>query len=242
VLSTAPGLHRFVWDVRAEDPRTLTYGYFGGKLDYVEYTLPDHSVPGQTPRQQPPGALVPPGAYEAVLTVDGKQYRRKIDLVPDPRVHASASDLIEQWNVAHAISTAMEASYNAYNEYAALQTAIVLRQTSLKDNAQAKDLLDALAKLQKMATDVAEGSGEAPGIGPINRDLSRYLVMIESADMRPAASGQKASQETCVALEKNLAIWLKLNDENIPAANKQLETFHLAGLPLASRKPALTCQ
>ena len=242
VLSPAPGLHRFVWDVRAEDPRTLTYGYFGGKLDYVEYTLPDHSVPGQTPRQQPPGALVPPGAYAAVLTVDGKQYRRKIDLVPDPRVHASASDLIEQWNVAHAISTAMEASYNAYNEYAALQTAIVLRQTSLKDNAQAKDLLDALAKLQKMATDVAEGSGEAPGIGPINRDLSRYLVMIESADMRPAASGQKASQETCVALEKNLAIWLKLNDENIPAANKQLETFHLAGLPLAGRKPALTCQ
>jgi len=242
LLSTAPGLHRFVWDVRAEDPLTLTYGYFGGKLDYVEYTLPDHSVPGQTPRQQPPGALLPPGAYEGVLTVDGKQYRQKIDLVLDPRVHASASDLIEQWNLACAISMAMEASYNAYNEYAALQTAIVLRQTSLKDNAQAKDLLDALAKLQKTATDVAEGSGEASGIGPMNRDLSRYLVMIESADMRPAASGQKASRETCVALQKNLAIWLKLNDENIPAVNKQLEIFHLASLPLARPKPALTCQ
>ena len=242
VLSTAPGLHRFVWDVRAEDPLTLTYGYFGGKLDYVEYTLPDHSVPGQTPRQQPPGALVPPGAYEAVLTVDGKQYRQKIDLVPDPRVHASASDLIEQWNLAHAISTAMEASYNTYKEYAALETAIVLRQTSLKGNAQAKDLLDELAKLQKTATDVAEGSGETPGIGPMNRDLSRYLVMIESADMRPAASGQNASQETCVALQKNLAIWLKLNDENIPAINKQLKSFHLADLPLAGRKPALNCQ
>lgn len=241
VLSTAPGLHRFVWDVRAEDPLTLTYGYFGGKLDYVEYTLPDHSVPGQTPRQQPPGALAPPGAYEAVLTVDGRQYRQKFDLVPDPRVHASASDLIEQWNLAHVISTAMEASYNTYKECAALQTAIVLRQTSLKGNAKAKDLLDALAKLQKTATDVAEGSGETPGIGPMNRDLSRYLVMIESADMRPAVSAQNASQETCVALQKNLAIWLKLNDENIPAINKQLESFHLADLPLAGRKPALNC-
>jgi photosystem II stability/assembly factor-like uncharacterized protein len=242
VLSTTPGLHRFVWDVRAEDPLTLTYGYFGGKLDYVEYTLPDHSVPGQTPRQQPPGVLLPPGEYEGVLTVDGKQYRQKIDLVPDPRVHASASDLIEQWNLAYAISMAMEASYITYNEYAALQTAIVLRQTSLKGNAQAKDLLDALAKLQKTATEVAEGSGEAPGIGPMNRDLSRYLVMIESADMRPAASAQKASQETCVALQKNLAIWLRLNDEIIPEVNKQLETFHLAGLPLARAKPALPCQ
>jgi len=185
--------------------------------------------------------LLPPGAYEAVLTVDGKQYRQKIDLVLDPRVHASASDLIEQWNLAYAISMAMEASCNTYNEYAALQTAIVLRQTSLKDNAQAKDLLDALAKLQKTAADVADGSGEAPGIGPMNRDLSRYLVMIESADMRPAASGQKASQETCVALQKNLATWLKLNDENIPAVNKQLEGFHLADLPLAHPTPPLTC-
>jgi len=57
---TTPGLHRFVWDVRSEDPLTLTYGYFGGKLDYIEYTLPDHAIPGQTPRQQPPGALAPP--------------------------------------------------------------------------------------------------------------------------------------------------------------------------------------
>jgi len=60
--------------------------------------------------------------------------------------------------------------------------------------------------------------------------------------MRPAASGQKASQETCVALQKNLAIWLMLNDENIPAVNRQLGTFHLAALPLARPKPALTCQ
>jgi len=84
VLDTTPGLHRFVWDVRSEDPLTLTYGYFGGKLDYIEYTLPDHAIPGQTPRQQPPGALVPPGSYEAVLTVDGKQYRQKFELVLDP--------------------------------------------------------------------------------------------------------------------------------------------------------------
>src|SRR5258705_5637332 len=153
VLDTTPGLHRFVWDVRSEDPLTLTYGYFGGKLDYIEYTLPDHAVPGQTPRQQPPGALVPPGTYEAVLTVDGKQYRQKFEVVLDPRVHASPSDLIEQWNLARTISSAMEASYNAYNEYSGLQTAIALQQTALKDNPSAKEVLDALTKLQTTASD-----------------------------------------------------------------------------------------
>jgi photosystem II stability/assembly factor-like uncharacterized protein len=242
VLDTTPGLHRFVWDVRTEDPLTLTYGYFGGKLDYIEYTLPDHAIPGQTPRHQPPGALLPPGTYEAVLTVDGKQYSQKFDVVLDPRVHASSSDLMEQWNLAQTISSAMQASYSAYNEYSALQTAITLQQTALKDNSQAKELLDALTKLQKAANDVAEGNREAPGIGPMNRDLSRYFVMIESADMRPAASAQKASHDACVVLQKNLAAWRQINEESIPPVNKQLQEVHLSPLPLAGRMPNLACE
>jgi hypothetical protein len=242
LLGTAPGLHRFVWDVRTEDPLTLTYGYFGGKLDYIEYTLPDHAIPGQTPRQQPPGALLPPGTYEAVLTVDGKQYRETFPVALDPRVHASASDLTEQWNLAHTIGAAMEASYHAYNEYSALQTAIELQQTALKANAQAKELLDALTKLQKAASDAAEGTREAPGLGPMNRDISRYFVMIESADMRPAASAQKAAQETCVGLQKNLVTWRQINEESIPAVNKQLQNFHLSPLPVAARAQNLACE
>jgi hypothetical protein len=241
VLDTTSGLHRFVWDVRTEDPLTLTYGYFGGKLDYIEYTLPDHAVPGQTPRQQPPGALAPPGTYEAVLTVDGKQYRQKFEVVLDPRVHASPSDLIEQWNLARTISSAMEASYNAYNEYSALQTAIALRQTALKDNPSAKEALEALTKLQKAASDTAEGNREAPGIGPVNRDISRYFVMIESADMRPAASAQKVAHDTCTTLQINLATWRQINEENIPGVNKQLQNFHFARLPIAGSTPNLAC-
>ncbi len=242
VLDTTKGLHRFVWDMRTEDPLTLTYGYFGGKLDYIEYTLPDHAVPGQTPRQQPPGALLPPGMYEAVLTVDGKQYRQKFDVVLDPRVQASSSDLTEQWNLAHTISSAMETSYNAYNEYSALQTAIALQQAALKDNPHAKEVLEALTKLQKAASDVAEGKREAPGIGPMNRDISRYFVMIESADARPAASAQRVSHEACLTLQKHLATWRQINEENIPAVNKQLQDIHLSPLPTAGRTPNLVCE
>jgi hypothetical protein len=246
VLANTPGLHRFVWNFRAEDPLTLTYGYFGAKLDYIEYTLPDHAVPGQTPRQQPPGALVPPGTYEAVLTVDGQQYRQKLEVALDPRIHASASDLNEQWGMAGAITSAMDASYTSYNEYETLQTAITLRQASLqallKDNPQAKDILDALTKLQKAATELAEGSTEVPGIGPINRDLSRYLVMIESADMRPPASAQKVSHDTCLILQKKLSTWQQLNTGTIRDINKQLQTFQLAGLPIVVSQTQLACQ
>jgi len=98
-----------------------------------------------------------------------------------------------QWNLAHAISAAMEASYHAYHEYSALQTAIALQQAALKDQPQAKDLLDALTKLQKPPR-CSGRQREAPGIGPMNRDISRYYVMIESADMRPAASAKSRTR------------------------------------------------
>ena len=242
VLDTTPGLHRFVWDLRSEDPLTLTYGYFGGKLDYIEYTLPDHSIPGQTPRQQPPGALILPGTYEAVLTVDGKKYQQKLDVVLDPRVHASAADLADQWNLAHSIAAAMAASYNAYNEFDALRSAVVQRQAALKDNPQAKELLDTLAKLQKSATEIGEGSSEIPGLGPMNRDISRYFLMVESADIKPGPSAHQAASEGCVALRKKLEAWRKLNQEDLPAVNHQLQAAKLGALPVASPSTApLAC-
>ena len=241
VLPSSPGLHRFVWDLRAEDPLTLTYGYFGGKLDYIEYTLPDHSVPGMTPRQQPPGPLVPPGSYTAILKVDGKEYRQPLQVALDPRVHTSQSDLQEQWNLAANIASAMSASYTSYNDYAALEAAMNDRQTALAGKDQAKGAVEALEKLQKSALVIGEGSDESGGIGPANRDLSRFLVMIESADLKPAVSARKAALDSCTALQKSLLAWEKLNAEEVPATNKVLENAQVAGLPVASTRPALSC-
>jgi len=77
----------------------------------------------------------------------------------------------------------------------------------------------------------------------MNRDLSRYFVMVESADIRPVASARNAAHESCLELQKRLELWQKLNDENIPALNKELETIHLASLPVASgEKVLLNCE
>lgn len=239
VLATTPGFHRFVWDLRAEDPLTLTYGYFGAKLDYIEYTLPDHSVPGLTPRQQPPGPLVPPGVYTAVLKVDGKEYRQALHVELDPRVRASQADLEEQWNLAGEITSAMAAAYQTYNDFAALQSAIRERESAVANNGQFKNVSDSLGALEKSALAIGEGSDTAPGIGPLNRDLSRFLVMVESADIRPAASARLAVQQACDSLQKNLYAWQKLNREEIGILNKQLETAHLAALPTSEGHPDL---
>jgi hypothetical protein len=235
VLATTPGLHRFVWDLRAEDPLTLTYGYFGAKLDYIEYTLPDHSIPGLTPRQQPPGPLVPPGSYTVVLKVDGKEYRQSLQVDLDPRVHATQADLLEQWSLARQITSAMSAAYQTYNEFAALQSAVGERKAALAGKDQFKTVAESLEAVEKQAHAIGEGSDDAQGIGPINRDLSRFLVMIESADQKPAASARSAVQQACDVLQKDLSAWQKLKAGEVLALNKQLENAHLPVLPTSDK-------
>ena len=41
------GLNRFTWNLRYPAPKTLRYGYFDEHLDYIEYTLADHAIPGE---------------------------------------------------------------------------------------------------------------------------------------------------------------------------------------------------
>ncbi|HET8966366.1 MAG TPA: hypothetical protein VFN20_09135, partial [Candidatus Acidoferrum sp.] len=241
VLQATPGLHRFIWDLRAEDPLTLTYGYFGGKLDYIEYTLPDHSIPGLTPRQQPPGPLVPPGTYTAVLKVDGKEFRQPLEVNRDPRVHTSEADLDEQWNLAASIASAMSASYATYNDFAALQSAINERAAALAGKDQAKELVETLDQLHKSALALGEGSDEKAGIGPANRDLSRFLTMVESADLKPAASARKAFMKSCAGLRENLHAWQKLNAEDVPTTNKLLQNAGLSALPVGPTRPEPSC-
>jgi hypothetical protein len=61
--------------------------------------------------------------------------------------------------------------------------------------------------------------------------------MVESADIRPAPSAVKVAVETCKKLQSELDAWRKLNAEDVPALNKQVQAGQLAALPVASTKP-----
>src|SRR5262249_2378583 len=44
VLPSGAGLNRFNWNLEWTHPDTLSYSFRGRPLDYVEYTLPDHTL------------------------------------------------------------------------------------------------------------------------------------------------------------------------------------------------------
>jgi photosystem II stability/assembly factor-like uncharacterized protein len=241
-LSKAAGINRFVWDLRYPSPVALPYGYYGKLLEYTEYTLADHAVPGNTPRLQPRGALVTPGRYTVELRVGGQNWRQTLTVELDPRVQASPADLSDQLDLAQQITRGMKASSDAFYQVADLRKALVQRTDALKQSG-IKETKDAVAEFEKKIDAIDKGTKRAPGFGPVNRDLARIIFSVESADMRPTDSVRAAAQQNCEALDNDLANWRHLNEQDVAAfnavlaANKQAPLTVLTGTVGTGCKP-----
>jgi len=242
-LTKNPGMNRFAWDLHYPPPPTLPYSYWGNLLDYVEYTISDHAIPGQTPREQTLGAIVPPGRYQAVLTVDGKKYSQGFSVVLDPRVHVSQNDLVSQFDAAQSITAGLASSTANFYAAEALRSAVEDRQKKLAGNAAAKEALDALKDLSGKIDAVEEGADDSSGLGPANRELARIIYMVEVGDGAPSDSAKEAIAESCSGLNKSMAAWRDLNASSLPGVNALLAKFQLAPLPIAATAsiPADAC-
>lgn len=203
-LDGSAGLHRFVWDLRYDAPKALPASYYGPILQYTEYTTADHAIPHETPRQQPQGPLVVPGNYTVELTANGQTQRQTVHVMLDPRVAASYADLEKQMQVARTIETGMNTSYDVYHQLDDLAAALKQMAPNGKQNA-------AIEAVEKEIKAIQEGTREAPGLGPVNRDLSRLLNGVEAADERPTEPQNLAVEESCLSLDKALTLWNELN-------------------------------
>src|ERR1700683_3008083 len=132
-LSKNVGHNRFVWDLRYDSPKTLPFSYYGNILDYIEYTLSDHAIPEDTPREQTLGPLAVPGQYEAVLIANGVLMKQPFTISLDPRVQVSQADLVKQLEAGNKITAGLAASYKTYLVVAPVREAVVARQKSLAD-------------------------------------------------------------------------------------------------------------
>jgi photosystem II stability/assembly factor-like uncharacterized protein len=237
-LTKTAGLNRFAWDLRYPAMKTLRYGYYGSQLDYIEYTLSDHAVPGDFPRELQPGAFVVPGEYSLVLEVNGKTYRQSLSVTLDPRVQTSQADLVRQFEVESNVSAQMTATYDGDTQARALRAAIADRQKSVGTDPAKKDVADALKTLDDQVADAGDGKPDELGLGPLNRELARLAFMIESGDARPAALLEASVEQYCQELGKRLPQWRDLNQQKIAPVNTLLQKQNLAPLPVAAEIPA----
>jgi photosystem II stability/assembly factor-like uncharacterized protein len=226
-LPKSAGVNRFAWDLRYPPPLSLPFSYSGGLLEYTEYTLADHAIPFDTPRQQPQGALAVPGKYAVELSVGGRKLRQTLTVKLDPRVHSSESDLRDQLDIAQQVARGMAASYRAFKQVAVLRKAL----GSMKDAAALTKKIDA----------ADNGTHKAPGFGPVNRDLTRIFSGVESGDARLSDTVRSAVDEICKSLDADLVKWRQLNEEDLKSFNATLVARKLSPLPVVTVEPKSGC-
>ncbi|MGO8813795.1 MAG: WD40/YVTN/BNR-like repeat-containing protein [Terriglobia bacterium] len=212
-LALAAGMHRFVWDLRylgvpRGNPMMRMFGMGAG-----------------------PWAL--PGEYQVKLTVNGKSYTQPLILKMDPRVKTSQADLVKQFEMAEQIGEAQG------QVGAALATANRLHgqlQSLATKTGDRKALTDQIAELDRKTVVLA---GSAPGgthfeeeevlasdiktLRSLNTALDNVGRAVGSADVAPTGDADTAYQRDRAAMQKILAQWEEVKNQEVPKLNSSLK-------------------
>ncbi|MGO8817242.1 MAG: WD40/YVTN/BNR-like repeat-containing protein [Terriglobia bacterium] len=227
-LSNAPGMHRFVWDLRGTPPHSSGYSY------------PISAVPHDTPRE-PLGPSVLPGQYTVRLTAGGKTFSAPIKVIMDPRVTTRAAGLRQQHEIENHLAEMMNESFVAQAEVRGLD-----KQLDALSKQANGAVADAVAALHKKVSALAGGQGGffAPPsheatLSRVSGELGQLYGQVGGADATPTATQTAAF----AVVEKEhagvMARWKAIKSTDVPALNRQLTGAGLTVIELkAEPEPA----
>jgi photosystem II stability/assembly factor-like uncharacterized protein len=221
------GENRFVWDLRYTPPQALRHQYAISALY-------------QNTPADPQGALVVPGVYEVRLTVDGKVYKRPLEVTLDPRVQVTADGLERQVELDRKAAAVVTASYGFYHQALVLREAIAGDEKKLQG--QDEEMVKALREFDMKVVRLqgTEGRGGPPGAGRqapnfmgVNSQMGSLATVVDSADSEPTPAMEGAFHDYCHDLGAVTDKWNGLVKQDMPALNEELAKQKLSALPAA---------
>jgi photosystem II stability/assembly factor-like uncharacterized protein len=186
-LSTEPGHHRFVWDLRHEPPR-------GARRQYSIAAVHKNTPSG------PKGPFVHPGYYTIRLTADDTVIERSLKVRLDPRVAISEEDLQRQ----------TDASMACYRSYLQAQELREQIDEAIEAGGKSEELgalrgAGAPGDPDILYGSIYETSADKETVVGLQHKLLFLLNLLQGADARPtpqALEAAKKLQDTLGALEK----------------------------------------
>ena len=218
VLSTAPGHHRFVWNLQREVPKLLR-----GEMKSADDAA---------------GVWALPGDYTIRLTAAGRTLTQPLTVVNDPRVKATAEDLAKQ----HDLALALQAE-RLKLALASEQVKQLFRQISAARSRSSAALARMLADFEKSITSLTELRADpipwgAPGGAATRVNTFRYLDSefaglqraIQDADGAPTPDAVRGFETQRAVLQEALKQWDLLKTQALPQLNRALQKEGLAPL------------
>ncbi len=210
-LSTAAGMHRWVWDLHYPAPLATRHEY------------PIAAIPHDTPRL-PLGPTVVPGTYTVRLKVDGKTYAASLTVKMDPRVTTSAAGLQKKFQAETHLASIMTDSSQALLQGGSIRAQ--LEKLSAQANGSAKDALEATGKKLAALLGVAPGFLAPPSpestLTRLNGQAGTLYQQVWQVDAAPTSSQTEALSAVERDSAEVLKRWTEFKNTDLPALNRQL--------------------
>jgi hypothetical protein len=237
-LSTAPGMHRFMWDVHLQPLGGGGGGRGGGG------GLPIAAVPYNTmPAPGTPWAN--PGTYTVKLTVNGKSYSQPITVKQDPRVKTPLLVMQQVYSLTKAMYFGAMDAQAAGRQVQGLRDQVAALHASAT-GAVKQALEDFDKKLEALAGTAGAGGGGrggrgggAPAVAPgaeslalVSSTLGGLSASLQPADVQPTENQVAAITSAQALAVRVTARWTALKTVDVPALNLKLKAAGLAVLKL----------
>jgi photosystem II stability/assembly factor-like uncharacterized protein len=216
ILSTEPGMHRFVWDVRCAAPKSLSHSY------------PISAILHDTPLT-PEGQWALPGRYTVKLTAGGRTLTQHLILKMDPRVKSTPAELAQQFALQKAAVAGMDESFENLEAVRSVRGQVADRMGKANGELKTK-----LAEFDRQAATL-EGaavpgffgtplSGKQPeNFSTLNQRFGRILAIADSADVAPTPTTEALARELENALNESSHRWNDLKTTQVSTLNQLLE-------------------
>ncbi|MDB5197175.1 MAG: glycosyl hydrolase repeat-containing protein [Flaviaesturariibacter sp.] len=215
ILSTGPGAHRFVWDLRYQ-PLSLPPTYPIGAV--YKNTAPDPTSP-----------MVMPGTYLVRLTVNGQRYEQPLVIKADPRVKTSPIVLAQ-------IKDLALKAYIARKELMMLSAETNKLRQQLKDRQQkTTGNLGEVIKTFDQQVALFENtpqSDPAPSFNKLESLAVTAFNILDDNDMPPTIQTIAAVQKLEADLSLLTAKWKAFKIKELSAINNRLRQSGVAEIGL----------
>ena len=223
-LSAKAGAHRFVWDLRQPRPTASQYAYSIAAVD------------GEDTPLLPQGMLVAPGKYQAVLRVDGQDYRAAFDVQVDPRVAVDAEALTAAAELSRQVVTALDGHYRVNGEVRSVHKQVAALSKKVGGDSNHAALAKLLSDFDGKLAPLISGEGEnAPNLGGISDALNSLQVDLEGTDRAPSQPQREVAKQYSALLDQATGIWSSIKTTDLPGLNAALRAAGFAAIKVPTR-------
>jgi hypothetical protein len=207
LLPAAKGLNRFTWDFRRESLPAVN-----GVFVYGDYN----------------GTRVGPGAYSVRLTVNETEITKGFNILSRPGLQVTAADYTEQQQAAEQIEGAIRDMHEAVNQIRAVRGQITSYAALLKDNEEAKPLLEKgeeiLNHIKSWEEELIQPSQKTfQDVINFNNQLNAELMYLKSYVDTSLPQLTAGARER---LKDLLAQWAKFAEQRDDLVNGELDAYN----------------